>query len=188
MSLLFIQEDFIGDGLRVLEVAVLAVITFLYMLFLLRLVGNRALAKLTAFDFVVSVAIGALIGATITNPAVSPMEGIVAITTLVALQWTADWITSRRPGLLKVFTAPPQLIFYDGQYLKRQMRRQRLTPDEVREAIRQEGLEDEDSVHAVVLERDGAITVIPQKPQHPHHEEQTVLEAPEKESDEPLQD
>ena len=57
-------------------------------------------------------------------------------------------------------TAEPTLLFYQGRFLHGQMRRSRVEEDEVRSAIREQGVASLDDVEAVVLESDGAFSVV----------------------------
>lgn len=146
-----------SDVLRVLLVGPAA---YLVLVLVLRTSGKRTLAKLNAFDFVVTVALGSTLATILLNKDVSWMEGVVALGTLALLQFLVAVITARGPGGRSMVTADPSLMVKDGRMLKEALRAQRLTQAEVRQAIRSTGVGDVSAVAAVVIETDGTLSVI----------------------------
>lgn len=126
----------------------------------LRVSGKRTLAKLNAFDLIVTVALGSALATILLNSSVSWSEGLVAIAVLVALQHLVGLVGSRIPSSRSVVTAQPTLIARDGVVLDEVLRRQRITVAELRQAIRAAGHGGLDQVAAVVLETDGTLSVI----------------------------
>ncbi len=126
----------------------------------LRLAGKRTLAKLNAFDLVVTVALGSTLATILLSTDVSWAEGVTAFALLAALQLAVSWTTSRAPGGRAAVTAHPTVIVRDGVLDERAMRAQRLTVGEVRQALRSSGVGGLDLVSRVVLESDGTLSVI----------------------------
>ncbi|MCZ9338017.1 DUF421 domain-containing protein, partial [Streptomyces sp. TRM76130] len=60
----------------------------------------------------------------------------------------------------RLVKAEPTLLLHEGRLVDEAIRRQRVTPDEVRQAIRAQGTGALELVHAVVLETDGSLSVI----------------------------
>ncbi|NHC13992.1 DUF421 domain-containing protein [Motilibacter deserti] len=143
---------------RVLAVGAAAYAT---VVLVLRASGKRTLAKLNAFDLIVTVALGSTLATILLNADVSWAEGAVALALLAALQFLVAWTTVRLPGGRPVVTARPTLLLLDGAPLQAALRAQRVTLDEVRQAVRASGSGDLSSVAAVVLESDGTLSVIP---------------------------
>lgn len=127
----------------------------------LRVAGKRALAKLNAFDLVVTVALGSTLATILLNADVSWAEGAVALALLASLQFVVTWTSARRPRARSVVTSVPTLLLRDGQPLPDAVREQRLTVEELRQAVRSTGSGDLASIAAVVLESDGTLSVIP---------------------------
>ena len=146
-----------SDIIRILAVGTAA---YLALVVLLRLSGKRTLAKLNAFDWVVSVAFGSTLATVLLSSDVSWSEGAVALVLLAALQFAVARTTTWLPGGRSVVTAQPTLLLEDGRVLDEALRQQRLTPDELRQAVRASGSGDLSSVAAVVLETDGSMSVI----------------------------
>ncbi len=126
----------------------------------LRLAGKRTLAKLNAFDLVVTVALGSVLATILLSSDVSWTEGAVALVLLAAGQSAVAWVTVRRPGFRDVVTSRPRLVFRDGAPLPGALRAERVSMDEIRQAVRAGGAGDLTSVAAVVLESDGSLSVV----------------------------
>jgi uncharacterized membrane protein YcaP (DUF421 family) len=80
---------------------------------------------------------------------------------LALLQLIVSWTSARLPRGRSVVTARPTVVLRDGQPDHATLRRQRLTVDEVRQAVRSTGIGGLDQVSAVVVESDGTLSVIP---------------------------
>ncbi|ADB76904.1 DUF421 domain-containing protein [Geodermatophilus obscurus] len=147
-----------SDIARILAVGAAAYLTLVV---LLRVSGKRTLAKLNAFDWVVSVALGSTLATILLSSDVSWSEGAVALVLLAALQFVVARTTTWLPGGRSVVTARPTLLLEDGRPIPEALGRQRVTMSELRQAIRATGSGDLSSVAAVVLETDGSLSVIP---------------------------
>jgi uncharacterized membrane protein YcaP (DUF421 family) len=142
---------------RTLIVGVLAYVALLVML---RVSGKRTLSKMNAYDLIVTVALGSTLATILLSEDVALAEGIVAFAVLIGLQFAIAWLSVRSQTVLQLVKSTPQLLFYRGSYLERDMQRERVSREEVLAAIRAQGLADLEAVEAVVLETDGSFTVI----------------------------
>lgn len=142
---------------RTLLVGVLA---YTALVFVLRLTGKRTLSKWNAFDFVVTVALGSSLATAILSKEVSLLQGGLAFTLLVLLQFAVTWLSVRFEKLQKLFKAKPTLLLYQGQFQRHLMLRERVTEAEIRAALRGQGLSAVETVGAVILETDGSFSVI----------------------------
>jgi len=135
---------------------------YLAVVVVLRVSGKRTLAKLNAFDLVVTVALGSTLATILLNSDVSWFEGVTALVLLAGLQALVAWVTVHRPGARAVITSRPTLLWRDGRPIESALTEQRVALDEVRQAVRSTGTGDLAQVAAVVLESDGTLSVIPQ--------------------------
>lgn len=146
------------DLLRVVAVGAAAYVSLVVVL---RLSGKRTLSKLNAFDLVVTVALGSTLATILLSKDVSWSEGVLALVLLAVLQLTVAWTTTRLPSSRRVVTAEPVVLLRDGEVDQAAVRRERLTVDELRQAVRGSGVGGFDQVAAVVLESDGTLSVVP---------------------------
>lgn len=142
------------------RVAVVGAAAYVTLVVLLRVAGKRTLAKLNAFDLVVTVALGSSLATIVLSGDVSWSEGAAALSLLVGLQLVVSWASARLPRGRAFVTARPTLLLADGQLRPEVMRSQRITESEVRQAVRSTGVGGLDLVAAVVLESDGTLSVI----------------------------
>ncbi len=144
----------------VARVAVGAAIVYIAIVLVLRFVGQRALAKMSAYDLIVTVALGSLIAQIPLTRSISVVDGLVAIGAYLALQELTSWAQARSSRLHHLVRERPNLVVWDGKLLTDRMRDINVTPDEVRAAIRRAGMISMSQVQAVVLENDGEWSVM----------------------------
>lgn len=152
--------DFLFKSWASLGKTLLAVVLIYPLLVVvLRAGGKRTLAKMNAFDFIVAVAIGSLLASTVLSTA-SLAEGVGAIAALVALQTLITWLSVRSDRFEALVKSQPTLVFHDGRFLEGPMREQRVTREEIRNAIRTSSSASVEDTAAVVLESDGSFSVL----------------------------
>ncbi|MGW8064236.1 DUF421 domain-containing protein [Streptomyces ziwulingensis] len=145
---------------EIFRVLVMAALAYPLLIAAVRASGKRTLSKMNAFDLVVTVALGSTLATILLNRQVALWEGALALGSLVTLQFVTAWASVRFRGVRRLVKADPTLLLHEGRLLHEAMRRQRVTPDEVRQAVRAQGTGALDLVHAVVLETDGSLSVI----------------------------
>lgn len=144
--------------LRVLLVGVLA---YAALVLFVRISGKRTLAKMNAFDLVVTVALGSTLASIVLTRDVALAEGVLALGLLIVLQFLVAWLSVRSQAMRRLVKAEPSLLFHEGRFLDGVLRRERVTREEVVAAIRAAGQARLDQVGAVVLETDGSFSVLP---------------------------
>ena len=127
---------------------------------MLRSSGKRTLAKMNAFDLVITVALGSTLSAIVLDKQIALASGIAALALLIGLQYLVAWSCARSRRVERIVKAEPQLVFQDGVYCDEALRRERLTRSEVDAAIRAHGVGHPAQVRAVVLETDGSFTAV----------------------------
>lgn len=142
---------------RVLVVGVLA---YAALVIFLRFSGKRTLSKMNAFDLVVTVALGSTLATILLSKDVALAEGLLALLLLIALQFSVAWLSVRSPTIQHLVKSEPTLLFHQGQMLQSALRSQRVTPEEVRAAIRAQGIGQMSEVEAVILETDGSFSIL----------------------------
>lgn len=147
-----------SDVLRVLVVGASA---YVLVVAVLRVSGKRTLATLNAFDLVVTVALGSVLATSLLNQSVSLVEGVVAVALLASLQLVVAYSSVRVSWLRRLVKSEPRLLLLDGAVLDDRLRQERVAVEEVRQAVRSAGYGAFHLVHAVVLETDGTLSVIP---------------------------
>lgn len=145
------------------RVVVVGVGAYVALIALLRSFGKRTLAKLNAFDFVVTVALGSTLATVLLSSTVALAEGLTAFTLLILLQYVVAWASVRSHRVERLMKSEPTLL-YRGGFLRGAMRRERVTGEELRQAARGQGYGDLSDVAAIVLETDGTLSVLTEPP------------------------
>ena len=146
------------------RVALTALVIYPALILILRISGKRSLAKLNIFDLVVTVALGSVLAAIILTKDISWSEGVAAFVALAGLQWLVSWASVRFDFFKQVIRSDARLLLKDGEFLRDNMRDERVTQTEVEAAIRKKGHGSIERIAAVVLETDGDFSVIEDPP------------------------
>ena len=124
----------------------------------MRISGKRTLAKLNAFDLVVTVALGSTLSAILLQESIALAEGAVALGLLIFMQFLVTFISVRSRGFAKAVRSEPTLLAHDGAFCDEAMKRERITQEEALSAVRSAGGQDIERVKYLVLESDGTIS------------------------------
>ena len=154
------QDMLIGSGSALLRTAVVGVLAYIALVLLLRASGKRTLSKFNAFDFIVTIALGSTLASVLTSQQVSLLQGITALVVLLGLQFAITWLSVRSTRVHGLVKSEPALLLHRGEPLSGAMRRERVTLEELKAAVRESGAGSLDEVEAAVLETDGTITVV----------------------------
>ena len=141
---------------RTLFVGVLA---YASLVLFLRVSGKRTLAKLNAFDLVVTVALGSTLSAILLQESVALSEGAAALALLILMQFTVTSLSVRYPSFAEAVRSEPSLLVRNGRFCWDAMRRERITADETLSAIRAAGGLAVEEATSVILESDGTLSV-----------------------------
>ena len=142
------------------RIVVVGTTAYAALVLILRVFGKRTLAKLNAFDLVVTVALGSTLATVLLSKSVALADGLLGFALLVGLQYAVAWLSVRSPRFGAVVKSEPSLLLHRGRFLEGAMRRQRVTQEEVVSALRSSGLARPEDAAAVVLETDGSLSVV----------------------------
>ncbi|RZM37301.1 MAG: DUF421 domain-containing protein [Sphingomonas sp.] len=149
-----------GSLYGLLRVLVVGPLAYLLLIAVLRVSGKRTLAKLNAFDFVVTVALGSTLATVLLSKDVALAEGVLAFVVLAALQFVIAWAAQRASPIEAAIKSQPRVLLLDGEIDQAALLDERVTREEVAAAVRKGGYGDLGAVAAVVLETDGSFSVI----------------------------
>lgn len=142
------------------RVVIISVLAYVGLVLVLRLAGKRSLAKLNAFDLVVTVALGSTLATVLLSKDVAFAEGLLAFAMLALLQWIVSRLSIAWSGFKDAVRSQPTLLMENGAMHRATMAQERVTGDEILSAIRNAGIGRLEEVGAVVLETDGSLSVI----------------------------
>lgn len=151
---------FFDTWFGLLRILVVGSLAYVALVGLLRITGKRTLAKMNAFDLVVTVALGSTLATVLLSKDVALVEGILAFALLAGLQFAVAWISVRSKRFRELIKSEPRLLVSKGEILEGAMRDERLAKDEILSAVRSSGYAGLEEIEAVVLETDGSFSVI----------------------------
>jgi uncharacterized membrane protein YcaP (DUF421 family) len=143
-----------------MDLALRAVFLFFVVFVLMRVIGRRELSSLSPFDLILLVILGDAIQQGLTQDDYSVTGAIIVVTTFAILQVTVSFVGFRFRFLRRMLAGEPIVIVQDGRLIERNLKRERLTPEEVAAEARQHQIESLEDVKWAVLETNGAISFI----------------------------
>ncbi|MEY9214777.1 DUF421 domain-containing protein [Thermobifida halotolerans] len=145
-------------GSQLLLVLVSTIGIFVTVITYTRIAGLRSFSTMSSFDFAMTVAVGSLM-ATVAVAQVSLVEGMTALAVLYLTQ-VAVALLRRFSPFKSAVDNTPLLLMVDGTMLRENMRKARVTRDDIVSKLRSANVRDMESVRAVVLETTGDISVL----------------------------
>ena len=143
-----------------MDLVIRATIGFFFVLFLTRIVGRRELSSLQPFDLILIIVIGDLVQQGITQNDFSVTGMLLVGSTIGLLTVVVSWIVYRVPRARPLFEGEPVIVLEDGRPIERNLRRNRITTDEVAAAARLQGIGSLEEIRWGVLETGGQLSFI----------------------------
>jgi uncharacterized membrane protein YcaP (DUF421 family) len=143
-----------------MDIVFRAALAWLFIVFVLRVMGRRELSSLSASDLILLVVLGDLIQNGVTQSDLSMTGVTIAVTTFVLLTVASSYLSFKSARARKLIQGEPLIIIEDGKTIERNMRSELLTVDDVMEEARASDIERLDQIKWAVLEASGTITFI----------------------------
>ena len=140
---------------------VTAVVMYPVLVALIRLFGKRSTSEMNNFDWIVTVAIGALMASSIAFAEVTVAMAVAVIVLLLCLQWAVTRVVERNRTVERIVQEDASVLIFRGQVLEDVVERERVSTKEMDAAIRQAGLSRREDVYALILESNAAFSVVP---------------------------
>ena len=144
-----------------MDIVVRAVLAFLFVFALTRLIGRRELSSLQPFDLVLLIVIGDLIQQGVTQNDLSVTGLILAVGIFAALTLAASYLGFRFRRLRPILEPEPLILVEDGNVIERNLKKERMTPEELAAEARIQQIESLEKVKWAVLESGSQISFIP---------------------------
>lgn len=143
------------------------VFVYLLLMLLMRLMGKRQLGDLELGEFIVTILISELAAIPLSDPESSLWQGLTPALTLVLLEILFSRLTLQNIKLRTLVFGKPSMLVVRGRIDQSQMKKNRLTADELFAALRSHDILDLREVEYAILETDGSINVIPSPDNRP---------------------
>jgi uncharacterized membrane protein YcaP (DUF421 family) len=144
-----------------MDLVLRATVVFLFVLVLTRIVGRRELSSLEPFDMILLIVIGDLIQQGITQSDYSVTGALIVISTLALLTVATSFVNYRLRPMRMVLEGEPVVLVENGRPVERNLRRERISIEELEAEGRQHEVTRVSDMRWAVLETNGRISVIP---------------------------
>ena len=136
---------------------------FLYLVLILsvRLMGKRQIGQMEASEFVVTMLVANLASIPMQDAAIPLYSGLVPILVVLGMELTLSGLILRSVLIRRFFCGKPIILIDNGKILMENLRRTRVTLDELTGHLRQKDVLDIRSVQFAILETDGSLSVFP---------------------------
>ena len=154
-------------SMPILEIFIRGSFTYLSIFLLLRVVLKRQSGNLGVTDLLVIVLIADAAQNAMAGEYKSIPDGLILVSTIVFWSYALDWLSYHIPWFAKFIHPPALELIRDGKVNRRNLRQELITIDELKEQLREQGIEHVEDVKRACMEGDGRISIIKkQQDQH----------------------
>jgi uncharacterized membrane protein YcaP (DUF421 family) len=144
-----------------MDLALRAIFLYFFVLLLMRIMGRRELSQLAPFDLFLLIVVGDAIQQGLTQDDYSVTGAVIVVSVFALLQVGTSYASWRMRGLRRVLEGEPIVILQDGEAIEANLRRERITLEEVEEEARKQQITSLSDVKWAVLEPSGSMSFIP---------------------------
>ncbi|GAA4284337.1 DUF421 domain-containing protein [Brevibacterium daeguense] len=156
-------SDWLTPSMSVLELVARGTITFLLLYILIRIVGRRESGGVGVTDLLVVVLIADAASTGMTGDSQTIADGFILVVVILFWSIVIDALGYRFPRFARLLKSGPQPLIVDGKLVRRTMRREFITYEEVMSQLRLQGLEDPSEVQRAYIEPNGSFSIVTKK-------------------------
>jgi uncharacterized membrane protein YcaP (DUF421 family) len=143
-----------------MDLVLRAVVMFVFLYVLMRVIGRRELSSLQPFDLILLIVLGDAVQQGLTQDDYSVTGAFLVVGTIALLQVGTSWISYRFPRSRPLLEGEPVIVLQDGEAIERNLKRERLTIEEIAEEARRNQIAHLADVRFAILETNGQISFI----------------------------
>ncbi len=143
-----------------MDIVLRAVAVFAFLYVLMRVIGRRELSTLEPFDLILLVILGDAVQQGLTQDDYSLTGGFLAVGTIAILQLGTSFVNFHFPRLRPILDGEPIVVVQDGKPIERNLKRERVTVEDLLSAARRQNIAKLDDIAWAVMETSGEITFI----------------------------
>ena len=145
-----------------MDIVLRAAVAYVFIVFMLRILGRRELSSLGPTDLVLLVVMGDLIQNGVTQSDYSVTGVFLAVSTIGLMTLGTSYVTFKSPFARRVVEGTPLILVEDGKPVTTNLKAERLDLCDIAEAMRAQGIETLDEVKWCVLEASGSMSFVKQ--------------------------
>ena len=156
------KSVFVPD-VPLLEIILRGSLTYIALFTLLRVVLKRQTGSIGITDLLLITLIADAVQNAMADEYNSFTAGLVLVSTIVFWNYAFDWLSYKSEWFSRLIEPTPLLLIKDGKLLRRNMRQELITEDELMSQLREQGLDDPAKVKKAYMESDGQFSVVQKK-------------------------
>lgn len=141
-----------------MDLVLRAIVVFSFVLLLTRVIGKRELGSLEPFDLILLIVLGDALQQGLTQDDYSLTGAMLVVGTIAILQVFVSWLSYRFPRTRPILDGEPVIVLQDGKVIERNLKRERLTVEEIAEEARKQQIPHLSEVRFAVLETSGQLS------------------------------
>ncbi|SHG21079.1 DUF421 domain-containing protein [Flavobacterium defluvii] len=142
------------------DIIVRSVAVYFFMTIALRIFGKKELSQLNTADIILILLISNSVQNAMVGPDTSLLGGLVAALVLFVINFAIKKLTSRYKTLGNILLDKPEVLIHDGKLDFKALSKLDISDAELKEAMREHGIEYFKNVRLAMLEIDGTISII----------------------------
>lgn len=150
--------------IRLLVTFFRAILLYIIVLIVMRLMGKREIGQLQPFELAISIMIADLASIPMTDTGVPISNGIIPILGLLVMHLVISVVNLKSIKAREIICGKPRILIYRGKIDEKALKKERFTINELEERLRGNNVVNLGDVEYAILETSGNITVI-QKPE-----------------------
>lgn len=143
-----------------LDIIIRSVAVYFFMTIALRIFGKKELSQLNTADIILILLISNSVQNAMVGPDTSLLGGLVAALVLFVINFAIKKLTRRYKTLGNLLLDKPQILIHDGKLDFKALSKLDISDEELKEAMREHGIEFFKNVKLAMLEIDGTISII----------------------------
>lgn len=143
-----------------MDIVFRAAFAYVFIVFVLRVMGRRELSDLAPQDLVLLVVLGDLIQNGVTQSDMSITGVTIAISTFVLMTVFSSYLGFKSKRARRILQGEPLIVVQDGKVIEHNLKEERLTLDDIMEEARTNEIEDLDEVKFAVVEAGGKMSFL----------------------------
>jgi uncharacterized membrane protein YcaP (DUF421 family) len=143
-----------------MDIVLRAAFAYIFIVFVLRIMGRRELSDLAPQDLVLLVVLGDLVQNGVTQSDMSMTGVTIAISTFVLMTVGSSYLAFKSKRARGILQGEPLIIVQDGKPIERNLQEERLTLDDIMEEARSNEIENLDEIKFAVVEPGGKMSFL----------------------------
>lgn len=137
------------------------IIIYIILAITMRILGKRQLGELEISELITTILLSEIATMPIANQDIPISYAIIPLITIVIFEVGISFLSSRFPIIKNLLSSPPSTLIYNGQINQRELKDNRISPEELLSELRINNITDASHVQYAILESNGMLSVIP---------------------------